>query len=60
MRWLIWYIRSCFCKHSFGYAECLLKTNDAYGRIKEGTVVSATCSKCGYHKSYWKYGLDVR
>jgi hypothetical protein len=56
MRWLIWYIRSCFCKHVFKYDE-VSKATRTYGAgaFQNGPMISATCSKCGYHRSYWKY-----
>lgn len=60
MRWLIWYIRSCFCKHAFNYDEREYKSNrysPLGALIKcEGPMISATCDKCGYHKAYWKFG----
>jgi len=60
MRWLVWYIRSMFCKHIFSYSE--MEHNSIYytfsGSRRKlcGPKVSATCTKCGYHKSYWKFG----
>lgn len=56
MRWLIWYIKSCFCKHEFKYEEAFVTTKAVYDGSRQGLVVSVTCSKCGYHKSYWKFG----
>lgn len=50
MRWLIEYIRSLFCLHEYKYDEDFVK-----GVCKDGTRVSVTCTKCGYHKSYWKF-----
>jgi hypothetical protein len=56
MRWLIEYIKSCFCNHKFEYGELHAEiTGDFNEIIKQGIRVSATCSKCGYHKSYWKF-----
>ena len=56
MNWLIWYIRSWFCKHNFDYCERdYIVQNDFGQTIKNGPKVSATCTKCGYHKSYWKF-----
>jgi hypothetical protein len=56
MRWLINYLRQCFCKHDFNIEEM------AYVRIRYGgdekiknIVVSQTCKKCGYHKGYYKF-----
>ena len=50
MRTIIQYIRSMFCKHEFDYYETH-KIVD----LKYGLRVSRTCTKCGWHKSYWKY-----
>ena len=58
MRWLINYIRSCFCKHEW---ELLSKTNvwddtDYLGRHVEpyriGTQWFYRCKKCGHSKMY--------
>lgn len=54
MRWLINYLRSVFCKHEWKHEEIFAKINDEFGKT-EGPRVSATCEKCGWHKSYWKY-----
>lgn len=58
MRWLIWYIKSCFCSHSFKYEESdyTIKNSHNQSIVKNGPVVSVTCTKCGYHKTYWKFG----
>lgn len=62
IRFLTNYFRQCFCKHKFNYEESYVKENDRFDPdehflIKggEGVKVSATCEKCGYHRSYWKY-----
>lgn len=52
MRWLIQYIRSCFCKHEWAFEEEYVRAPYS-GR--SGPVVSVTCEKCAYHKSYWKF-----
>lgn len=58
MRWLINYIRSCFCKHEW---ELLSRANvwndtDWCGRTVEpynvGTQWTYRCKKCGYCKTY--------
>lgn len=54
MRWLIWYIRSWFCKHDWEREERRF-ISDGEFRHKEGVRVSATCKKCIWHRSYWKY-----
>lgn len=69
MRWLVWYFRSLFCKHTWEVVEQDYKTwrkpdiKEAimvpeikkYGE-REITLVSATCKKCGWHRSYSKFG----
>lgn len=50
MRYIIWYIRSSFCKHDFKLEESFAK-----GVYKSGDRVSATCKECNWHRSYWKY-----
>jgi C4-type Zn-finger protein len=55
MRWLINYLRECFCKHDFHVDE--KKVNQYDGNIieKSGIKVYLLCKKCGYHKNHWKY-----
>lgn len=54
MIWLVDYLRRVFCKHKWEYEEALAKrTGEFYS--KEGIRVSATCTECGHHKSYWKF-----
>lgn len=58
MRHLIWWIRSWFCNHEWLREEVnvLPMHNDLEpGRILN-VLVSATCTKCGWHHSYKKYG----
>lgn len=55
MRWLVNYIRQCFCKHDFQKNEGRYKVTGDYGSLKEGVKISLLCKKCGYHKSFWKY-----
>lgn len=52
MRWIINYIRSCFCKHEW---ELLKQANvwdscDSYARYPIGTKWVYMCKKCGWHK----------
>ena len=55
MKWLIWYIRSCFCTHEFEKSE-ILSTKTFHGETVEHNVrVSLICKKCGYHKSFDKF-----
>lgn len=49
------YLRQCFCKHQFEYAEAKATLNKGDDYSKEGIKVSITCKKCGFHKSYWKF-----
>lgn len=57
MRWLVSYIRSVFCKHDWEKMEshCSTKSDFIFERRKQGLRVSATCKKCGWHRSYWKF-----
>jgi hypothetical protein len=68
MRWLINYIRSCFCKHEWEYEtfDEIKVDRPPYGmycvgdaaiphKIIVGQTVSATCKKCGWHRSYRKF-----
>lgn len=52
MRWLINYLRQCFCKHDFDKEEITL-VNDLNEAVN--IKVSLFCTKCGYHKSFKKY-----
>lgn len=70
MRWIFWYLRSLFCKHVWQTAEQAYTTwrrPDIEDRILAPEVervgerhiirVSATCKKCGWHRSYSKFGI---
>lgn len=58
MRWLVWYIKSCFCKHEFKFEENTVATKYfGYETISRNIMISVTCSKCAYHKSYLKYDI---
>lgn len=50
MRWLVFYFRSLFCDHVWDYSQM-----DMTSFLRDGPMVSATCDKCGWHRSYWKY-----
>lgn len=54
MRWIIYYFRQCFCKHDWDYSEVTWVQGTNAGR----TIVSATCNKCGWHRSYPKFAWD--
>lgn len=69
MTWLIWWIRNWFCIHSWKLEEkTFLKQKEEYagnscGLDKWNIVkhpveyVSATCQKCGWHRSYKKWNV---
>lgn len=48
MRWLIEYIRSCFCKHDWE----LIIDGYVFPAIKEQRVKVYRCKKCGHSKRY--------
>lgn len=50
MRWLINYIRSCFCNHDFELLKEVSMFESEYSRIPMGTKWVYRCKKCGYHK----------
>jgi len=59
MRWIIWYLKSCFCNHTWQTSETVAQPIaviqigiDERCNVK----VSERCTKCGWHRSYWKYG----
>lgn len=54
MRWLINYIRSCFCKHDWE----LLDKAEVWGRDSKyslGLRWTYRCKKCGCFKKYENY-----
>jgi len=55
MRWLINYVRQCFCKHDFKSEELWHSHTSDFGYSREGPKISLLCKKCGYHKSFWKF-----
>lgn len=54
MRWLINYLRQCFCKHEFQVSEHYCTEGSEFSSRK-GYKVALYCPKCGYHKSFWKF-----
>ena len=56
MRTIIQYFRSAFCAHEWEREET---ESYLYGPdrevLKHGTKVCATCTKCGWHRKYWKW-----
>lgn len=55
MRWLVNYIRQCFCQHEWKLEELPASVFEDRILVKRSVKVSATCQKCGYHRSYWKW-----
>lgn len=56
MKWLIWTIRSWSCDHEWLYEEGVFKTLYVdYNQTTSKTRISATCSKCGWHRKYDKF-----
>ena len=56
MRYIIWWLRSCFCKHQWKLEEERRKVVDSEGFVyRSGLCVSATCTVCGWHRAYWKH-----
>jgi hypothetical protein len=51
MRWLINYIRQCFCKHDWSIEQGTV-TDDWGGRW---TKVYMRCKNCGYHQKHNKF-----
>lgn len=49
MRWLINYIRSCFCKHDWELIFNSVVQDDIGSQWRQKTY---RCKKCGYSKSY--------
>ena len=54
IRWLINYIRSCFCKHDWELLEQTKVWNgdDPFAKYPLGTKWIYRCKKCGYSKKY--------
>jgi len=51
MRWLINYIRQCFCKHDFQERSySLFKKGETIVIEEIGKMIFLKCKKCGYHK----------
>jgi len=56
IRWFCEYVKQCKCSHNFEVDERPLIVNPHGFGCKEGIKVSMLCSKCGYHKVFWKHG----
>ncbi len=55
MRWLINYIRQCFCKHELEFEECHAEFSNDMGAKRSGVKIAMLCTKCGYLKTKWKF-----
>lgn len=57
MTWIIWTIRNWFCKHEFEREEREVKYHDGDPEniVAIKIMVSATCTKCGWHRRYRKF-----
>lgn len=55
MIWLVDYLRRVFCRHKWTYEEAFAQRTHGEFVEKEGLRVSATCTECGHHRSYWKF-----
>jgi hypothetical protein len=60
MKFIINYLRECFCKHDWKTEEkeCTIVTKNCFDDAifsNKITRVSVTCTKCGYHKNYTKF-----
>ena len=54
-KWLVNYIRSCFCKHKFVREEGWQWKNNRYtGKSYLLARTVLYCKKCGYRKSWWR------
>ena len=49
MKWLINYIRQCFCKHELRIEESYV-FEDEYDTRRIGTKFTFICGKCGYFR----------
>jgi len=61
MRELINYIKQCFCNHELKIEEqtiTIIGSRQSMYQDYKCIMVSQTCFKCGYHKSYSKYQLN--
>ena len=60
MRFLINYIRQCFCRHDFErseyeYSDVERDINGLTKSKRDGIKVSLICKKCSYYSSFWKF-----
>ena len=52
MRWLINYIRSCFCKHEWELLSHDVAKEPTYSWKTKANKWTYMCKKCGYIKTY--------
>ena len=52
LRWLINYIRSCFCKHDWELLEKTSVWDSTVAKYPIGTKWIYRCKKCGHSKKY--------
>ncbi len=55
MRWLINYIRSCFCNHDWELLQQVTMWENDDAKRPIGTKWTHRCKKCGYIKTYKNY-----
>lgn len=55
MRWLINYIRSCFCKHDWELLLVETVYETEINKLPIGKQWIYRCKKCGYVKKYKSY-----
>ncbi len=58
MKWLINYIRDCFCKHDWHVEESFATQTSDWGGRAQGVKVYQRCKKCGKHDNHWKYNSN--
>lgn len=54
MRWLINYLRQCFCNHEFNRDEIRTFYYNNNSNRPDYITVHMECKKCGYHRKYKK------
>jgi RNase P subunit RPR2 len=55
IRWLVNYVRQCLCKHEWEQEQSRAVSKGWLGNTYDSVRVSLTCTKCGWHRRYWKY-----
>lgn len=60
LTWLVWHVRRMWCRHKWTYAEASYvhrRSSSSGTEEYNNVVVSATCTQCGWHRSYNKWRL---